>query len=318
EEADDGPDDRGRDDRKLERAGHVIALTLVGGRKDAEARLLVLPEADDHVRADREDRGTAGKTIETIGEVDRVRHRGRDEDDPHCDDHEAEAGAEQGDEVESRNVSHERYGRGRRRLSVGVAVGERDHGEDDRDDGAADDLVRAAQPEAVPATHLEEIVDESDRSEADHHQDDEERRYRGLFAGDNLAEEVTDHRRGDEDDTTHRGRSTLDHVSRRGVGANELPEIEPSEGPREQRRQQQREDHGGRGGDEERDHASTPPSRSPRNLRPADFEDFTSTTSPSRNSSRRRSYASSASPTSTDSPSHEPSRPAALWMCRAP
>jgi len=38
----------------------------------------------------------------------------------------------------------------------------------------------------------------------------------------------------------------------------------------------------------------------------ADFDDFTSTTSPAWSSSRSKSYARSISVTNTDSPSHEP------------
>ena len=109
------------------------------------------------------------------------------------------------------------------------------------------------------------------------------------------------------------GRAALGVMGLRAVVADELAPVEALEQPDEERRREQ--------GEEQRERrrrragrsrgVDSPRCRSPRNRSPADFDDFTSTTSPGRSSSRRRSYAASASVTSTDSPSHEPSRPAA-------
>src|SRR5690606_32767546 len=104
----------------------------------------------------------------------------------------------------------------------------------------------------------------------------------------------------------------LDHVGGRGIRSEELTEVEPPEQPGEQRSQCHRQDQREAACREEDDHRVTSAKRCARWSRPEPFIPFTRTTSFSRNSSRRKSYASSSLPTRTDSPSHEPSRPAAL------
>ena len=159
-------------------------------------------------------------------------------------------------------------------------------------------------------------------AESDHHAEHEHaRRSVGRLARTTrCADEVAEDRADDEDDAAHRGRAALDVVGLRPVVADELAPAEPREQPDEQRRQEQREsERRTPPAIEEGDHANHSPQSVAQEaqagrLRRLHEHDVAR----ARSSSRSRSYASSASATSTDSPSHEPSRPAAMWMCRAP
>src|SRR5690554_2408677 len=203
-------------------------------------------------------------------------------------------------------------------LPVLVAEVDAEHREDDADNRGSDDLPDCGQAQAVLAANLHVVVDEADRSQPDHHEDDQERVEGWRLLSERLREQVTADGGDDEYDAAHGWGASLDHVSGRRVCAEELTEVHSAEQPGEQWREQQREDQRESTGSEEDDHLTTPARRSARAPRPASSDDFTRTRSRARNSSRKRSYASLALSTSTDSPSHEPSSPAALWMCRAP
>src|SRR5690554_6914569 len=318
EEADEGADDGGGDGCELERAGEFVALVEVClGQPRRVAPLRVLPEADDHVGPDGEDGGARGEAVQAIGQVHRVRDARGDDDDPGDHGEDADDGPEDHQEVEPGNVPHQRH-RGRHgRIAVLVLQVEPEHREDDTDDHGADDLPDPGEAEAVLSVHLHVVVDESDDAETDHHQDDQHRREGRRLLAKRLRQQVAEDGSEDEDDTAHRGGTALDHVSRRRVSAKELTEVHLAEQSSEHRGEQQGEDQREPASREQDDHRSAPLSRSARASRLECSEDFTSTTSRGRNSSRKRSYASALVSTRTDSPSQEPSSPAALWICLA-
>jgi hypothetical protein len=228
------------------------------------------------------------RPVQAVGDVDSVRGAHGDEDDPDQEQPAADDRPEE-HEVEPRDVPEAGDHRGRGCEPALVRERERQDGEHRPHDDLPGDLRPTAEPEAALVAHLEEVVEEPDHTEADHHEQHEHPAERELVPADQVADEVAEHGADDQDDAAHGRRAALRVVGLRAVVADELAPAEPVEELDERRRHQQREGEGEPAADQQRDHAVTPARRSPRRRRPADLDDFTRTTSPARRVPCRRS-----------------------------
>ena len=183
-------DERGRDDRQVERLGREHAVDL---------GMAELGERDDHERGERQRRRSGREPVEPVGEVHRVRGRVDDEDRPHDP---AERRRSRSRAAASTTASSERctqsIARTRRRARPATMPSV---------------LPRLRSPRFRRARHAEVVVDEADDAEAD--DEDEQRptrcsRTRRRRGG--CARRDSRPRRADDREAAHRRRARLVHV----------------------------------------------------------------------------------------------------------
>ena len=180
EEADEGADDRRRDHAEVERIAHLVALERhVWVEIDVEAGLVGLPEPDEDVGREREDRRAGGEAVEPVGDVHSVRGADGDDVDPDHEQDHADHRPEE-EQVEPGDVAHEGDEVRRRRQTV--LVGEHREDREQREHGSHDDLAGDLRPageaQAALLAGLGEVVDEPDESHPPHHPQHEHRDHR--------------------------------------------------------------------------------------------------------------------------------------------
>src|SRR5699024_97943 len=203
-----------------------------------------------------------------------------------------------------------------------VRVGElqRQHREDDADEGLQHELLPGAQAEAALLADLDEVVGEADGAEPDHEEEDEQAAHRRRGPRPEVGEEVGQHGGEDDHRPAHRGGAPLGVVARRPVVADELPVALLDEVADEHRGAEQ--------GDHERDdgrhddglHEALPLStmRSPSHRSPESLLDLNNTTSPGASSSTSSASAAAASGTVRTRPAPPARAPGATGAATSP
>src|SRR5579864_5026761 len=156
-----------------------------------------------------------------------------------------------------------------------------------RHDCQQQELPTAAQAEGTTVCHLDEIVEESDRSAPERHEQHGKRRHFVLAHRE-------ERRRGDDEDQqpAHRRSALLAAVRFESFLLNVLPELVPSEKGDEPGADEDRQHHGHDRSDENANHAGTFASAAAIASKPIARDAFTRTTSPGRTTSSSSRMAS--------------------------
>ena len=219
QEAREGTDQCGTEDRQVERVSRRVAVRMV--RAELRTSLDALEVGDERVGTEDEDRDARGQAVEAVRQVRRVRPGRHDEVGPDevQDNAQAQAGKAQGDGRGTR----ERNGEGARVLTELVRLDERAQGEKRGHGDLSDDLAGGVQAERTLTHDLDAVVEEANDAQADEQEDQQQAGPRRPGTRDKRTDQPRDDRCEDDDDATHRGRATLGEVLGRPVLADKLP-----------------------------------------------------------------------------------------------